>query len=93
MNSNKFNASNVVPFIVDQMKNGQVRELVDGMKSNINLCEAAIASFVETRYERGLFNKDLDTIYLNDEESLKLIYILEDIKNELKQESSHKRVA
>ena len=54
------------------------------MKSNINLCEAAIASFVETRYEKGLFKKDLDTIYLENEESSKLINQLDEIKEELR---------
>lgn len=92
INSDKFNVSNVVPFIVDEVRFGRIDELISGMKSNINLCEAAIASFVETRYERGLFNKDLDEIYLNDEESLKLINMVSDFKGTINQESN-KRIA
>lgn len=84
MESTNFSASNVVPFIVKEMKNGNAYELITAMKSNINLCEAAIASFVETRYEKGLFKKDLDTIYLENEENSKLINQLDEIKEELR---------
>lgn len=73
LSSDKFNSTNVVPFIVKEIKLGKVSDLVSAMKNNINLCEAAIAAFVETRYERGLFNKDLDMIYLKSEEHIKLM--------------------
>lgn len=78
----KFNSTNVVPFIVEEMKKGNARKLIDEMKTNVNLCEAAISSFVETRYERALFNKDLDKIYLSNEESKKLIEELDKIKHD-----------
>lgn len=84
MQSDNFDATNVVPFIVREMKNGNAYALIAAMKSNIKLCEAAIASFVETRYERGLFNKKLDTIYLENKESVQLISQLDEIKEELK---------
>lgn len=73
LNSDKFNSTNVVPFIVREIKSEKVRDLVSAMKSNRNLCESSIASFVETRYERGLFNNELDEIYLKSEEHVKLM--------------------
>ena len=81
-NTKKFNATNVVPFIVDEVKKGNANRLIEEMKTNTNLCEAAISSFVETRYERALFNKDLDTIYKSNEESVNLIKELDLIKND-----------
>lgn len=78
----KFNATNVVPFIVSEVKNGNTKKLIEEMKTNVNLCEAAISSFVETRYERALFNKDLDNIYLSNKESLNLINQLNEIRDE-----------
>lgn len=73
LESNEFNSTNVVPFIVREIGLKRVNNLISAMKNNRNLCESSIASFVETRYERGLFNSELDEIYLKSDEHVKLM--------------------
>lgn len=93
LDSNKFNSTNVVPFIVREIELGKVRDLISAMKTNINLCESSIASFVESRYERGLFNGELDMIYLKSENHIKLICQLEELMAEYKSNRTSRRVA
>ena len=82
IDSDKFNALNVVPFMVNEVRSDRIDELVDGIKSNIKLCDAAVASFVETRYERGLFNKGLDEVYLKNKEGTRLMEMICNFKSE-----------